>query len=374
MRFKNQEEFNTCLSEALAGNRLDQARLKEAIASDQLAPMFMSAANVRFEDVYKNTETLWDKIAQKELLNDFRPAAFMSLESDISSMPVDNGGFKAIEGTLSHIPELTPYPTMKYTANGRFIETGKHGARVQFSFEAFVNDEWNIIERFPADAGELAARTEDLLVLLQLFNPATKTLRTDVFDTGNDTLLDLSKVPDEIKGEATGTAGAVPLSLGAIAAARYQALNTTRNGRYVTVPNGFVLLAAPGLAEVAKDYTRITEVRRTVGKETYITANPIKDIEVVSSDLVGLVGGSKAWVLLPKGGKTSAKTTLVKTGLRGHENPELRVHNATGVLLGGGAVDYREGSFDNDDAEIRIRQIAGAGIVNYDGIVGSNGA
>ena len=142
----------------------------------------------------------------------------------------------------------------------------------------------------------------------------------------------------------------------------------------MTVPNGFVLLAAPGLAEVAKDFTRITEVRRTVGKETYITANPIKDIEVVSSDLVGLVGGNKAWVLLPKGGKTSAKTTLVKTGLRGRETPELRVHNATGQLLGGGSVDYREGSFDNDDAEIRIRQIAGAGIVNYDGIVGSNGA
>jgi len=279
-----------------------------------------------------------------------------------------------VGGPLPRVPELTPYPTMKYTANGRFVETGKHGARVQFSFEAFVNDDWGVIERFPADAGELAARTEDLLVLLQLFNPAAKGLRTDVFSSENGTLLDLSGVPAEIKGEATGAAGAVPLSLGAIAAARYQALNTVHNGRYVTVPNGFVLLAAPGLAEVAKDFTRITEVRRTVGKETYITANPIKDIEVVSSDLVGLVGGDKAWVLLPKGGRTSAKTTLVKTGLRGRETPELRVHNATGQLLGGGSVDYREGSFDNDDAEIRIRQIAGAGIVNYDGIVGSNGA
>lgn len=374
MRFKNQEEFNTCLSEALAGNRIDQARLKEAITSDQLAPMFVSAANVRFEDVYKSTETIWNKIAQKELLNDFRPAAYLSLESDIVKAPIDNGGFKHVAGTLPRVPELTPYPTMKYTANGRFIETAKHGARVQFSFEAFVNDDWGVIERFPADAGELAARTEDLLVLLQLFDPATKALRTDVFSAANKTQLDLSGVPAEIKGEATGAAGAVPLSLGAIASARYQALNTVRNGRYVTVPNGFVLLAAPGLAEVAKDFTRITEVRRTSGKDTYIMNNPVKDIEIVSSDLVGLVGGDKAWVLLPKGGKTGAKSTLVKTGLRGRETPELRVHNATGQLLGGGSVDYREGSFDNDDAEIRIRQIAGAGIVNYDGIVGSNGA
>ena len=46
MRFKNQEDFNTQLAEALAGDRLAQARLKEAITSDQLAPMFVTAANV----------------------------------------------------------------------------------------------------------------------------------------------------------------------------------------------------------------------------------------------------------------------------------------------------------------------------------------
>lgn len=374
MRFKNQEEFNTCLSEALAGNRIDQARLKEAVASDQLAPMFINAANVRFEDVYKNTETIWNKIAQKELLTDFRPAAYMSLESDITSAPIDNGGFTHVQGTLPHVPELTPYPTMSYVANGRFIETSKHGARVQFSFEAFVNDQWNVIERFPSDAGELAARTEDVLVLLQLFDPATKALRADVFSAANGTQLDLSKVPDEIKGAATGGAGAVPLTLDSLAAARFQALNTKHNGRIVTVPNGFVLLCAPALAEVAKNYIRITQIERTNGKDKYYMANPVSDIEVVSSDLVGLLGGEKAWVLLPKGGKTAAKQTLVKTSMRGRETPELRVHNATGVLLGGGSVDYREGSFDNDDAEVRIRQIAGAGIVNYDGIIGSNGA
>lgn len=374
MHFKNQEEFNTCLSEALAGNRIDQARLKEAITSDQLAPMFINAANVRFEDVYKGTETIWNKIAQKELLTDFRPAAYMSLESDITSTPIDNGGFKHVQGTLPHVPELTPYPTMSYVGNGRFIETSKHGARVQFSFEAFVNDQWNIIERFPADSGELAARTEDVLVLLQLFDPLTKALRTDVFSAANGTQLDLSKVPDEIKGAATGAAGAVPLTLDSLAAARFQALNTKHNGRLVSVPNGFVLLCAPALAEVAKNYIRITQIERTNGKDKYYMANPVSDIEVVSSDLVGLLGGEKAWVLVPKGGKTSAKTTLVKTAMRGRETPELRVHNATGVLLGGGAVDYREGSFDNDDAEVRIRQIAGAGIVNYDGIIGSNGA
>nr|DAN30696.1 MAG TPA: Major capsid protein [Caudoviricetes sp.] len=42
-------------------------------------------------------------------------------------------------------------------------------------------------------------------------------------------------------------------------------------------------------------------------------------------------------------------------------------------MIGGGDVNPYEGSFDNDDIEIRIRQIAGAGLVSYDGIIGSTG-
>ena len=39
-----------------------------------------------------------------------------------------------------------------------------------------VNDDWNTIEKLPTDAGRLAARTEDLLVLMTLFDPATRAL------------------------------------------------------------------------------------------------------------------------------------------------------------------------------------------------------
>ena len=377
MHFKNQNDFNVCLSEALTGSRLAQARLKEAITSDQLAPMFVKAANVKFQEYFDSYNTMWGNIAAKELLTDFRPASLLSLKGDTTTTPIDNGGYKHPSGTLPHVPELTPYPTMSYQAEGAFITTAKHGARIQFSFESFINDEWNVISRFPKDAATLAARTEDLLVLLQLFDPITKSLRADVFNDANKTKADFTGIPDEFTG-GTGAGGVggvknAALSFDAIVAARSQALATIRDGHSTYVPEGFVLVTNPALAEVAKNYTLINEIRTQVGKRTEIKANPLKDLEVLSSDLISVVGGEKAWVLLPKGGRANGKTVLAKTGMMGREAPELRIHNATGKLLGGGDVNPYEGSFDNDDVEIRIRQIAGAGLVRYDGVIGSTG-
>lgn len=373
MRFKDQADFNNQLGEALEGDRLAQARLKEAITSDQLAPMFVKAANVRFQEYYDAHETIWDKIATKELLSDFRASSLLSLKPNSTTAPIDNGGYKHPVGTLPHVPELTPYPTMSYQADGAFITTAKHGARVQFSFEAFINDQWNVISRFPKDAAAIAARTEDLLVLLQLFDPKNKTLRTDVFNEINKTKAKFSDVPEDIRGDLDVSNNVYPLSFNAIVAARYQALATIRDGHSTYVPEGFVLVTNPALAEVAKGYTQINEIRVQNGKRTDIKGNPLKDLEVVTSDLISVVGGDDAWVLLPKGGRANGKTVLAKTGMLGREAPELRIHNATGQMIGGGDVNPYEGSFDNDDIEIRIRQIAGAGLVSYDGIIGSTG-
>lgn len=373
MRFKDQADFNNQLAEALEGDRLAQARLKEAITSDQLAPMFVKAANVRFQEYYDAHETIWDKIATKELLSDFRASSLLSLKPNSTTAPIDNGGYKHPVGTLPHVPELTPYPTMSYQADGAFITTAKHGARVQFSFEAFINDQWNVISRFPKDAAAIAARTEDLLVLLQLFDPAKKTLRTDVFNDFNKTKAKFSTVPEDIRGDLDILHDVYPLSFNAVVAARYQALATIRDGHSTYVPEGFVLVTNPALAEVAKGYTQINEIRVQNGKRTDIKGNPLKDLEVVTSDLISVVGGDNAWVLLPKGGRANGKTVLAKTGMLGREAPELRIHNATGQMIGGGDVNPYEGSFDNDDIEIRIRQIAGAGLVSYDGIIGSTG-
>lgn len=91
MHFKDQNDFNVCLSEALEGKRLAQARLKEAITSDQLAPMFVKAANVKFQEYFDSYDTMWGNIAAKELLTDFRPASLLSLKGDTTTAPSTMG-------------------------------------------------------------------------------------------------------------------------------------------------------------------------------------------------------------------------------------------------------------------------------------------
>jgi hypothetical protein len=60
--------------------------------------------------------------------------------------------------------------------------------------------------------------------------------------------------------------------------------------------------------------------------------------------------------------------------LRGYETPELRIKSNGGLYLGGAEVPAREGSFDNDDWEMRIRHIATGAFIVPAGTLASTGA
>lgn len=369
--WESQDDFNRSLEKAIEGSRIEQGRFKEAITSDQLAPFFNAAVQPTFEQEYADLreEQIYPLISSQLSLNDFRPAEFIQLQSEADKQLIDNGGMATPSGALPLIPELTPYPTFGYTGTGRFIDTKKFGARIQFSFEAFINDQWHLIERFPADAARLAKNTEDVAVLLQLFTGGG--LDSTVFNDGLKTTLQPYNDTAIVTAPVAKNA---PLSHDALEAALHQVATTKRNGRTVTVPGGFVLLVPPALERLAKMIVETMVIECTQGNIKYVTNNTLpQQIEVVASEWVSQLATDTTWVLLPKGGKTSASTTLVKTSLRGYETPELRVHNNTGMYLGGGAVNYTDGSFDNDDAQARVRLITGSGLVAVDGVVGSTG-
>ena len=66
---KDQLEFNKLLEGAFKGDKIAQARLKEAVTTDSLAPtMFVNAANVQFVSAYNEYDSIWPKIAEKVLL------------------------------------------------------------------------------------------------------------------------------------------------------------------------------------------------------------------------------------------------------------------------------------------------------------------
>lgn len=393
--FESQNDFSRTLDKALEGSRAAQGKLKdavleasrantarEAIVSDQLSSWFNVAIAPAFEAHYADEEQTWQKFASEELLNDFRPTQLLSLDRDFDATLLrDNGGALAPAGTLPVVPELTPYPTFGYKASGRWIDTGKHGARIHFSWEAFINDDWSIIERFPQDAAELAARTVDAAVYGLLFSldPSAPGFNTANISDANGTVLqaraaDGATILSDVDKNA-------PLTYDSLRAAIRQVAESKVDGRYVTVPR-FVLIVPPALKDVAETIVSAERVQRRVtngnATDVFDMRNPLTaSVEVVVSDLPAIMGGAAQgqtnWVLAPAGGKTSARRTLVRTSLRGYDKPELRVKNAAGTYMGGGEVPYTEGSFDNDDAQARVRLVTGAGALHLDGIVASTG-
>ena len=396
MTYENYKDFERSLSRAIEGSRVEQGRLKdviyslqngafghkEAIVADNVTAWFNTAVAPAFEQSYAAQEEIWKKIATEEKLNDFRPTRFYELHRTEASVIGENGGYHAPAGTLPRIPELTPYPTFGYQAAGKWVQTGKHGIRTQISWEAILNDDWGLLERFPQDAARLTARTKDTSVLGVLFslNPATPGFNSGVIGDNLGTVLqqrgaDDATIFNDVKKNA-------PLTLDSLnAAIRQVAESRDVEGNPVAVSK-FVLLVPTALEPVAKAIVGMGNLEREVtaknGKVKYQTGRAVSaDVEVVGSDLVGLLGGTSQgasnWVLLPAGGKTAARRTLVRTTLRGYDKPELRMHNVTGVSMGGGRISPTDGSFDNDDVQARVRLITGGAILNSDGIIASTG-
>ena len=107
-----------------------------------------------------------------------------------------------------------------------------------------------------------------------------------------------------------------------------------------------------------------------------ITGNPVaSQVEIVVNPWIKKINASADayWFLIPVPGQ-SLNPGVALGFLRGYETPELRVKANGGLFLGGGAVPVRDGSFDNDDFEMRIRHIATDGFLVPAGTIASTGA
>jgi hypothetical protein len=130
----------------------------------------------------------------------------------------------------------------------------------------------------------------------------------------------------------------------------------------------------------ARKILAVQEVRTesTVGgvATTTISGNPIGSrVTIVVNDWLTKInsGATSYWFLIPVPGQ-SLNPAVALGFLRGYETPELRIKANGGLYLGGGAVPAREGSFDNDDWEMRIRHIATGGFIVPAGTLASTGA
>ena len=359
-----QVEAAKLLEGALRGDRADKLKLQEGISTSDLPVQLAPTINKIMLANYAEQPKVWDSFATRLVVDDFRPQQYMNLAYEDDGL--DNEGDKFREGSLPTVGEYDEYPTAGwFSFTEHEFAVKKAGSRIRFSWESIINDgNISLLERLPLELARKAAGKEDEEVTKQLVTSSG--LNTANFKTANQNLLSGNPV----------------LSLESLEAA-IEAINLqTYNGRAVTPYSRFVLVVPAALEMTAKKILAIQQVRTETTSGSKVTStvsgNPIgASIQIVVNPWIKKIynnsAADKFWFLLPVPADT-INPGVVLGFLRGYEAPELRVKANGGLYLGGGAVPAREGSFDNDDFEMRIRHIATGGFMLPTGTIASTGA
>ena len=357
-----QLEAAKLLEGALRGDKMDKLKLQEGIATSDLPELLVPTLNKILLDDYAATPKVWDQFATRLVVDDFRPVTFQALKYDDAGE--DNQGDTFRDGSLPTVGEYDEYPTAGwFSVTEQTMQVKKAGQRIRFSWEAIVNDgQIGLLERLPVEMAQKAAGKEDEEVTKQLVGVAG--LNTTNFNSGNQNLISGNPV----------------LTLEALENAIDAANKQTYNGKLIAPVTQFALVIPRSLEMTARKVLAVQEVRTetTAGgvATTVISGNPIGTrIQIVVNDWLTKInsGAGNYWFLIPVPGQ-QLNPAVALGFLRGYETPELRIKSNGGLYLGGGAVPAREGSFDNDDWEMRIRHIATGGFIVPAGTIASTGA
>lgn len=339
------------VEDAMSGNHIAAATLREAMTSTDAIFSFAYLTQINFLPQFDRLPRTWEKIAGKRTLNDFRKPVLYSMVAEWDGPGVLGAEANGSNGVIPTVPEAGVYPyAFMHGEESKAAGIVKRGFKTAFTFEAFVNDALGFIQSLPDEMTRIALDTEEY----EVFNGL-------IGGVGAGQQVVGGTVPD-----GTIVSANPALTRAAVIRAKYELSQRKVNNRYVQVNGGYNLLVGIGQGVFA-EYQLSNNLVQTrtgtsgAGTSQYIFAPAAADglggIEIVETPYV--TGNN--WYLLPKPGTTS-RPILERGYLRGHEVPELRVSNATGVYIGGSAVSPFEGSFENDSAEFRLRMF-GAGIL-----------
>jgi hypothetical protein len=327
-------------------------QVSEAISSSDLAQTFAYVNAAELQKQYALLPQTWPQFAKRDLFEDFKPKYQKQLVFDQDQQLASNGGHATAPGSLPVVPELTEYPAFSFTTSAKALSLYKEGARIGFSWEDVINDNWGFIASLPGEMARMARNTEEteaVKVLADVNGPNAGT-----FNAGNQNAAD-NKV----------------LSLDSLAFAKRAVRNRKVNNNYVTVPK-FALVVPTTMKDQAERILKISSLELVVGDGTaggdqrrYTTQTSNSDVVLVVNDWLTQIDKSgtnaSTWYLVPFGGSDGVRDAVVVNFLRNHEAPEFRQSNAGGLFLGGGAVPTLAGSLRNDDAEYRVRHVVTGG-------------
>ena len=328
-------------------------QLSEAISSSDLAQTFAFVNSAALQAQYATLPTTWTEFAKRDTFEDFKPKFQKELVFDYDQQLADNGGHTTAPGSLPVVPELTEYPAFSFTTSANSLSLYKSGARIGFSWEDVINDNWGFISQLPGRMAQYAKNTEEteaVKVLASVTGPNPVT-----FSSGNQNAADNKQ-----------------LSIDALAYAKRTVRQRKYNNNFITVPK-FALVVPTAMQDWAERILKITEIEVVSGDPTTASKGQQRfKSQVSNSDVVLVVNdwltqidksanAATTWYLVPYQGNDGIRDGVVVNFLRNHEAPEFRQSNAGGLFLGGGAVPTLAGSLRNDDAEYRVRHVVSGG-------------
>lgn len=355
-------ETAAVLKDALHGDFRARGRIKqivsegyvlnEAISTSDLARTFAYANSAELLKQYAALPTTWTQFAKRDVFEDFKPKRKKEFLFNGSIDLDENGGHPTAVHSLPVVPELTEYPPFRWSTSEKGLSLLKKGARVPFSWEDVINDEWGFIASLPGEMARIAKTTEETSALDVLVNAAG--VNTTTFSSGN--------------GNAMGTTGVggtrYKLSLNALEFAKREVRSRQVNGNYVTVQK-FALIVPTNLQTTAERILGLGTVEVTEGDLKFTASTSNGDVVLVVNDYLTQINKSAnaatTWFLVPLNGNDGVRDSIVVNFLRNHEAPEFRQSGNTGLYLGGGAVPSLEGSLLNDDIEYRVRHVVAGG-------------
>lgn len=318
-----------------------QEQLSEAFSTSDFKLAAFKELDTEMLAQYAELPSVWSQYSDQTLVSDFRPKRLVGRQS---------GGFG-----LARVPEGTEYPDgHDYSQAGYAITVAKYGRRRSLTWEAWLNNEAiDEIEDIPAALAREASETDTLVAMSNLLALTGDGIKSPWSASGVNT--------DFFKA-ANGNAPAnLPLTADNLKLVLDGMATKKVNGQTVVRPDVIVVIPK-ALESKMLSIVRVTEVRRTTGGVETTEPNPLAGVSyVVEPALDQLNTHAKAsgtWFVVPKPG--SARPALWVAGLRGHEQPDLRVKADQGQRVGGGAVAFDEGSFEIDTIDYRARHVKGA--------------
>lgn len=278
--------------------------------------------------------------AQKDAVREFEPFAFTTNLTDFRPKKmVDLFG----QTYFDDVAEGEEYKGDKLAETSVEVSTGKTGRNFGLTFEMMLTRDFAELADFPRLLGNGAVNTE------------------------NKKIFELLVSPEGLKEDFWGTVDDKPLTAENLQAA-IEALAVKTNHRDELVDiSSIVLLVAPAQQFRAQQILNAQEIEitSTNGNRVQKTRvpNPFRGLITLQvsrsfGSFNGATTAGSSWALLPH--RSTDNPAVVKTGLIGHENVDIRVKRDQGQRVGGGEVPVNEGSFDDDTIWYRGRHFTGA--------------